>query len=772
MFILENNILPPGMPEYIASGSHKFKYTKYRFLILPRFKCDLHSIIKNRRVDQKSILVIAAQILDVLEHLHDKGYAHSDIKAENLMIGRCTYTKKLGKERTKCDESENEYEENENNTDDNDDDSGNEEGDEDDDIEDDEDDDEDKNSESESEDEVSKSSEIEDNHNASEEDRETDSESDIDINKKKLYFRTPTNNDTRTKRVANVEYSGSNPVRSCRMSRKNSTYQDMLMSHYLRPAKKVNYCLSDDDNDEKDDKRKDGDFCVKLGSAAKKAAAAAAAAVSANKYLNGNTKHTDCMENKTKTIQVTEDRIYLIDFGLAIKFIDSSGAHRPFCMDQRRAHDGTLEFTSRDAHMGAHSRRSDLECLGYNLIYWNQGSLPWKDDKLMSQPEQVHRMKEFFMTDLSEMYKHIYGKSVPKYIGDFMEYVGGLAYHDRPDYNLCRNFFRDELTRLGYTKDADIRLDLDELKRRPRKLEKEMENDIAKIKKVKSMMKLGMLIPFKENGTNRISPKNLRSKSEKIPKKQRKQFSWTEILSTDPDQIARQRAEKEYERDQSETPVQAKYKGKPTFAILQVENRMKFKEKLESRDIDGGEKSDASNSSSTKDTSKLRKTNLTNGSPLSQILETKRSKKSVVSSDANSAISKLKISDDTIKSLPQRKAGLRKQLRPTEKSLFYRDNMAKRKQRSAPTSEFSHSDESSCSSNTSREDNGVVSSSQRNTSSRRYNSSCGMSSPASDEDSRDTTDYSPIKTRCRRKTTSHYRKGKSSNARGTFKFIS
>lgn len=78
--------IPPGMPEYIASGSHYFKDERYRFLILERYQRDLHSLIRNRRVDPKSIPIIACQILDVLEHLHDKGYVHSDIKADVLCV--------------------------------------------------------------------------------------------------------------------------------------------------------------------------------------------------------------------------------------------------------------------------------------------------------------------------------------------------------------------------------------------------------------------------------------------------------------------------------------------------------------------------------------------------------------------------------------------------------------------------------------------------------------------------------------------------------------
>lgn len=81
------------MPTYMASGGHYFGQTRYRFLILPRYDFDLHSIIRSRQVETKNILIIASQLIDILEHIHDCGYAHSDIKAENIMIGKCTYKK-------------------------------------------------------------------------------------------------------------------------------------------------------------------------------------------------------------------------------------------------------------------------------------------------------------------------------------------------------------------------------------------------------------------------------------------------------------------------------------------------------------------------------------------------------------------------------------------------------------------------------------------------------------------------------------------------------
>ena len=45
------------------------------------------------------------------------------------------------------------------------------------------------------------------------------------------------------------------------------------------------------------------------------------------------------------------DRVYLVDYGLAYRF-NPDGRHCEYKKDPRRAHDGTVEFTSIDAHDG------------------------------------------------------------------------------------------------------------------------------------------------------------------------------------------------------------------------------------------------------------------------------------------------------------------------------------------------------------------------------------------------------------------------------------
>lgn len=435
--------------------------------MIPRFDKDLRSLIKHRRVDQKSLITLAIQILDVLEMLHDKGYCHSDIKAENLMISKCTYKKKKLSLVVKSQEALLNRSEYENGSrfksirr---------------------------KTSSSDSDDQEDEDNYSEDEGNCSQSESVSDDDQDSASSSSDNY-KTPINRRNRPKLL--VEFGGSNPVRSCRVnsgkSRDHKTatpssiYQEMVSSHYLRPSKRISYSEFFDENPSQ-----------------------------SNSYNTATTANTVQYET------VTEERIYLIDFGLASKFIDSNGVHRPFFTDQRRAHDGTLEFTSRDAHLGAHSRRSDLECFGYNLIFWSEGYLPWKEYANQQQLEKVHWMKEYLMKDVREMLNHIYGKSVPKYLGEFMHYVGKLGYQERPDYEKCKQMFLREYKNLGYDV-SKMSLKSDDItKNSLRVLE---NNNFCELKHIKSIMKnLGVIMPLtlEPSSASRISPKSLRSKSDK-----------------------------------------------------------------------------------------------------------------------------------------------------------------------------------------------------------------------------------------------------------------
>ena len=44
-------------------------------------------------------------------------------------------------------------------------------------------------------------------------------------------------------------------------------------------------------------------------------------------------------------------KVYLVDYGLATKY-QHDGTHKEFKEEPKKAHDGTIEFTSIDAHKG------------------------------------------------------------------------------------------------------------------------------------------------------------------------------------------------------------------------------------------------------------------------------------------------------------------------------------------------------------------------------------------------------------------------------------
>ena len=89
--------------------------------------------------------------------------------------------------------------------------------------------------------------------------------------------------------------------------------------------------------------------------------------------------------------------IYLIDFGLSKKYKSSTtGKHIRFSFTGKLT--GTVRFASANALRGGEqSRRDDLESIGYMIIYFMRGKLPWQGvvgNKKMERYIKIYKMKK------------------------------------------------------------------------------------------------------------------------------------------------------------------------------------------------------------------------------------------------------------------------------------------------------------------------------------------------------------------------------------------
>ncbi|XP_050677183.1 serine/threonine-protein kinase VRK1 [Leptidea sinapis] len=148
----------------------------------------------------------------------------------------------------------------------------------------------------------------------------------------------------------------------------------------------------------------------------------------------------------------TENQTYLVDFGLATRVLDREFKPNPKC-----AHNGTIEYTSRDAHLGAPTKRGDLEILGYNMLQWIVGKLPWEGS--LAQPKIVQNQKEAFMSNVREQLQKY--NEVPEALIKFFEYINTLKPKDDVDYAKCRQIFESYLKSQGKTRGAKLEFKVD-----------------------------------------------------------------------------------------------------------------------------------------------------------------------------------------------------------------------------------------------------------------------------------------------------------------------
>ena len=127
--------------------------------------------------------------------------------------------------------------------------------------------------------------------------------------------------------------------------------------------------------------------------------------------------------------------IYILDFGLSKKF-RSSRTHQHIKFSVNKKLTGTARYASINALKGwEQSRRDDLEAIGYVLLYFLRGSLPWQGLHVNKGEDRykkiLQKKKGTSAEDLC--------KGFPNEFVEYINYTRNLEFEADPDYKFLRN---------------------------------------------------------------------------------------------------------------------------------------------------------------------------------------------------------------------------------------------------------------------------------------------------------------------------------------------
>lgn len=157
-------------------------------------------------------------------------------------------------------------------------------------------------------------------------------------------------------------------------------------------------------------------------------------------------------DNFTIGIRRNLHRIFIIDFGLAKKYMTSSGEHIKY--REGKGLTGTARYASINTHLGIEqSRRDDLESLGYVFLYFLKGVLPWQNLKAKTIKEKYEKIKEKkILTKLEDLCR-----GFPEAFIEYCSYCRKLKFIDKPDYSYLKTLFKTFFVNQGL--DYDFQYD-------------------------------------------------------------------------------------------------------------------------------------------------------------------------------------------------------------------------------------------------------------------------------------------------------------------------
>ena len=149
--------------------------------------------------------------------------------------------------------------------------------------------------------------------------------------------------------------------------------------------------------------------------------------------------HRDIKPDNFMTGREKEDnKIYIIDFGLAKKYYSvSKKSHIKFRTGKNLI--GTARYCGRNAHKGyEQGRRDDIESIGYVLIYFLNGILPWQGLKAMKGEDQFEKIAEKkYNTSFEEL-----TRNNPEEFLLYFKHCDSLKFEDEPNYDYLLSLFK------------------------------------------------------------------------------------------------------------------------------------------------------------------------------------------------------------------------------------------------------------------------------------------------------------------------------------------
>lgn len=149
--------------------------------------------------------------------------------------------------------------------------------------------------------------------------------------------------------------------------------------------------------------------------------------------------------------------LYLIDFGMAMKYRNvHTNEHIKYGKVTHLF--GTALFASVSAGLQyQQSRKDDLESLGYLLVYFYKGKLPWSKIHTDNKDEKFSMMTKI----KKEISSDLLFLGMPKVFKIYMDYCKNLKFHETPDYGYLRGLFKSVFYRKNYSYDLDFDWGLD-----------------------------------------------------------------------------------------------------------------------------------------------------------------------------------------------------------------------------------------------------------------------------------------------------------------------